>query len=141
MPLLTEGDAQALADQPVVNEQDSFDFHNPPESLQVSFTGTSFKTAFMEASSFLNHIFEKIEHDSGPINWPGKRVLDFGSGWGRMLRLLRSKPELEKTLLYGCEQHPGVIRLCQKTLPEVWITKTGPYPPCDLRSGLIDIVY
>lgn len=141
MPFLTEADATALAEKLVLPDNDSFDFYNPPQAFQESFTGVSFHTAYLEAASFLNHMIAKIEADSGPIDFKGKRIVDFGSGWGRMLRLLRSKPELEETELYGCEQHPKALAVCQRSLPRVCLSRTRSYPPCDLRSGFIDIVY
>lgn len=58
-----------------------------------------------------------------------------------MLRLLRNKPELDETELYGCEQHPQALKVCQRTLPRVCLSRTRSYPPCDLRSEFIDIVY
>jgi len=141
MPLLTEEDVKSLATKPVINETDSFDFYNPSQIFQEGFTGVSFETAYLEALRFLNHVFEKIEADSGPYNFKGKRIVDFGSGWGRMLRLLRTRRELDETFLYGCEQHAGALRLCEKTVPRVCFSQTSSFPPCDLRSGFIDLVY
>ncbi len=141
MPFLSEADTNTLAEKPVLTDKDSLDFYNPPQAFQESITGVSFLTAYSEASSFLNHMVAKIEGDSGPIDFKGKRIVDFGSGWGRMLRLLRNKPELDETELYGCEQHLQALKVCQRSLPRVCLSRTRAYPPCDLRSGFIDIVY
>ena len=141
MPLLNEQDLRTLAEKPVFDPENSIDLHNPPEEMQISFTGTSFLTAYTEAAAFLNYVFERIEADSGPVNFDGMRIVDFGAGWGRMLRLLRSKPELDGAILYGFDQHPRALRVCQQSLPRVWLSRTGSYPPCDLRSGFIDLVY
>ena len=141
MRLLKEADIEALAAKPVIEDGQSFDFYNPSAEFQTAFTGVNFATAYAEAAAFLNHMFDKIEHDGGPIDFKGKRIVDFGSGWGRMLRLLRSKPELDNTILFGCEQHPQALRVCERTLPSVSFIRTGSFPPCDLREGCIDYLY
>jgi len=141
MPLLTDADVKALAERPVVQHQESFDLYNPPADFQQAFTGGSFESSYGEAAMFLNHMFQVIEKDSGPLNFKDMRIVDFGCGWGRMLRLLRSKPELNEAQLYGCEQHALALSICRKSIPNVCFSKTSAYPPTDLRSGFIDLVY
>jgi len=141
MALLTEADIKALSEKPVLEENELLDFHNPPHAFQQMFTGGSFQTSYNEAAMFLNHMFDRIEEHSGKIDFKGKRIVDFGCGWGRMLRLLRSRPELAEAELFGCDQHPEALRICQKTIPNAWFSKTTAYPPCALRSGFVDIVY
>ena len=142
MNFITEGEVKELGDKPIVNDKDSFDFYNPPQGFQQAFTGSTFHLAYAEAAIFLNHIFSVIEADrGGSLDFKGMRIVDFGCGWGRMLRLLRYKLELQEAELYGLEQQADAIRLCQKSVPRVWISRTRSFPPSDLRSSFIDVVY
>src|SRR4051795_5185488 len=61
---------------------------NPPEAIQASFVGASYRSAFAEAARFVRVADEwSSRHRGQPLADAG-RVIDFGSGWGRISRLL-----------------------------------------------------
>ena len=67
---------------------------------------------------------------------PGLDVLDFGSGWGRILRLLllRLRPEH----VWSSDVDLSMTVLVQSTLPGVNATTNAPMPPSMFRSGMFD---
>ncbi len=105
---------------------------NPPQWIQEKFVGSSYETAYREAERFVSRAFE---------HWPADelssfKVLDFGSGWGRILRLLllRLRPEQ----VWSSDVDLSMTVLVQSTLPGVNATTNAPMPPSMFRSGMFD---
>lgn len=130
----TEDDARALAKMPAVEAADGLAFNNPPRSMQESFVGASFDEAYGVAASFLNHLLQHL-----PVQVD--KVLDFGCGWGRMLRLLRRHPGLTGVEMHGCDLSLEALDMNRRTLPNVWFTPTTKFPPSAYREGMFDVVY
>jgi len=109
---------------------------NPPEELQNKFVGLSFESAFLEAYSFVAVVKEKVEaHGLTPLE-RSTRVIDFGSGWGRISRMLLHS--IEPTSLYALDVDPEMTALVNTTLPGVNAMTTQTLPPTALASGAFD---
>jgi len=134
-------DIRSLASKPVLSDFDNLSFHNPSKEIQERFVGTSFDNTFTQAARFLNHLFENQYTRGIPDKFGELRILDFGCGWGRMLRLMRSKKELDSTRLYGCDPLRVALEICRRSLPDVYISPCRLYPPSDYRDGMFDIIY
>jgi 2-polyprenyl-3-methyl-5-hydroxy-6-metoxy-1,4-benzoquinol methylase len=135
IPQITQQDIDALAANPVA-PADELRFANPTKEMQEAFVGHSFKHTYFEASIFLNYMLQYAAAEKTP-----ERILDVGCGWGRMLRLLRHAPVLAKTELYGCDIDDDALDVDRRTIPGVWFTKIGTYPPTVYRDGLFDAIY
>lgn len=81
-----------------------------PESVQKEWTGSAGDTLLRQSTSFMNFVVSTFTEVTGhPIR--GKNVLDFGCGWGRLLRLLSffNDPEFN----HGCDAWPVSLGHCQ----------------------------
>jgi SAM-dependent methyltransferase len=99
---------------------------NTPDDVQRMWTGSSGITLLKQSLSFINFLVANTRFNS---------VLDFGCGWGRLLRLMLYFVDAER--LYGCDaweeslKHARLARLpCQMALcdsPLTAIPFKGPF--------------
>jgi SAM-dependent methyltransferase len=138
MPVFTDDEILDLSQKPVLDDGGEWVLANPTEETQTGFVGCSFERAYREASLFLNYLFDQIPPDSLPKS---AKILDFGCGWGRMLRLVKHNPAFEEFELFGADALPAILQLCARTIPEVWFSRTQLSPPTVYRSGIFDLIY
>lgn len=129
---ITDDTIQFLSGMPVAKGSDELAFHNPSESMQQRFVAASYQEAYSVAARFLNYLL---------ANTSPTRLLDFGCGWGRMLRLLRRMPELDKVEMHGCDLIVEALDSIRMTVPRVWLTPCETDPPCEYRDGMFDLIY
>lgn len=127
----TSEDIQALALMPVYDDKDPELFFNPPKAFQEQFVGASFQDAYDQAGRFLNYVVQFVQSP--------RRVLDFGCGWGRMLRLLaRKMPDIE---LHGCDTQARALESIRRSLANVYLTPCGAMPPSRYGAETFDLIY
>lgn len=107
---------------------------NPPEKIQQMFVGSSYLAAYSEAERFVDAAFDA---------WPegdvaSQTVLDFGSGWGRISRMLLRR--LRADQLWSSDVDSSMTTLLHTTLPGVNAVTNAPWPPTVFRSGGFDAV-
>lgn len=81
------------------------------EEVQRNWTGTSGEALLTQSTAFINAVIGRYKkHVFTPISEAS--VLDYGCGWGRLIRLMyaHSKPEN----LFGCDPWDKSIALCQE---------------------------
>ena len=66
-----------------------------------------------------------------------RRVLDFGSGAGRMTRFFGLMEEVEA---YGVDVNPRLVKWCQKNLKNVQTVLSGLGPPMPFEPAMFDLV-
>jgi hypothetical protein len=111
---------------------------NPPEVIQAQFVGASYVTAYAEAASFVGVADEwSIEHRGRGLA-ASSHVIDFGSGWGRISRMLLAYVAPAK--LYAIDVDLEMTALVGTTLPGVNVLTVQPFPPTVLRDGMADSV-
>lgn len=99
----------------------------PSEDIQVQFVGSSYEHALTEASAFYRIQKSYSAALAMPIN-PDSRVLDFGVGWGRFIRIIAK--DIKSTGIYGVDVDKGMIDFCKMSnLP-------GIYNEISARGGL-----
>jgi SAM-dependent methyltransferase len=76
----------------------------PPEALQAQFVGSANATALLEAFTFYQLVKQHFRPDFD------SRLLDFGCGWGRHIRLYWR--DFHPDNLYGCDIDPEILRSC-----------------------------
>lgn len=79
----------------------------PPEELQRRFVGSAGEAALREAFAYVAHVKR-----AGVRVARGTRLLDFGCGWGRFLRVWWK--DVGAAGLFGCDIHAPAIALCRQ---------------------------
>jgi SAM-dependent methyltransferase len=73
-------------------------------------------------------------------SWPGRRVLDFGCGVGRVLR--QFAPEAATAEFWGCELDPPSMEWMEKELsPPFHFFETSDAPSLPQEQGTFDLIY
>ena len=88
------------------------------------------------------HVYQTIREHCAKLDRPlnnSSRILDFGCGWGRILRLfLRDAPPQH---LYGVDTNESRLAFCRESIPGVRLALSSALPPLDLPSGHFDLIY
>lgn len=110
----------------------------PPADLQERFVGQSGVDALRTAYSF--YVFTKTQMRSlGHPLQRSSRFLDFGCGWGRLLRFFWK--DVDEGNLFGCDTRRDVIELCESldTRAELAVVDPlGPFPyPDSFFDGVL----
>ena len=110
----------------------------PDEQLQSQTIGSSGDKALSEA--FLAYTLFKQLYEShvGPIG-KCQRILDFGCGWGRILRFFLKDLDAQK--LWGIDPSEERIQACQATNRWCQFQKSSLFPPSDLHGESCDLIY
>lgn len=83
----------------------------PPEELQRRFVGSAGEAALREAFAYVAHVKGVCARLGVPVG-RGARLLDFGCGWGRFLRVWWK--DVGAAGLFGCDIHAPAIALCRE---------------------------
>ena len=111
----------------------------PPEELQRNFVGSSGEHALREGFVFYRVVRDAMQRYGRPLS-PGSRVLDFGCGWGRMLRFFLR--EVSARNLHGADVDPGMVTLCRDTFgPLASFDVVPPRPPAPTLRARYDVIY
>lgn len=111
---------------------------NPPEDIQAQFVGASYKVAYAEAGSFVRVADEWSTRRRGRGLAASSRVVDFGSGWGRIVRMLLA--QVEPARLYALDVDQGMTALVNVTIPGINALTVNPLPPTVLGDATVDTV-
>ncbi|MCU0541861.1 MAG: methyltransferase domain-containing protein [Oscillatoriaceae cyanobacterium Prado104] len=110
----------------------------PAEELQRQFVGTSGQAALNEAFNF----YSQIKQYAGKLGLKlgrDSRILDFGCGWGRIIRFFLKDVAAEN--LYGIDVDSEMTDICIKTVRHGNYSAIKPLPPLEFSEGSFDIVY
>ncbi len=110
----------------------------PPESLQRQFVGSAGADSLREAFQFYRTVKSYYARERRPLA-ADDRVLDFGCGWGRMVRLFLK--DVRAANVVGVDVDPDVVRLCNTTFPYGTFQVVPPVPPTDLPEMHFDLAY
>jgi len=67
------------------------------------------------------------------------RILDFGCGWGRMIRFWFK--DIKSENIFGIDVDPKMIDVCKSTLPSGNYSVIAPAPPVEFADGSFDIIF
>jgi SAM-dependent methyltransferase len=111
----------------------------PSEPLQRSITtqaGASALAGGFHHYTLLKGLYE--QHQQRPLA-PSDRVLDFGCGWGRIIRFFLK--DIDPDNLLGVDISDAAINACRDTNRWCRFDQTPVLPPSDLPGTSFDLVY
>jgi SAM-dependent methyltransferase len=109
-----------------------------PAEIQQRVHGTSFAGAMRGALAIRYLTFRYLRRTAMRPVVPTMKVLDFGCGWGRVLRVLLK--DFHTANLFGTDIDAEVVALARELLPEVDFQVNGPRPPLAYADESFDLV-
>jgi len=110
----------------------------PDETKQVHFTGSTGETTLQEGFGAYRLFKGIFETHAGPLD-ASRTVLDFGCGWGRIIRFfLRDVPPAN---LHGIDCYDEVLELCKQTNRWCNFQLIKPEPPTSFSEDKFDLIY
>jgi 2-polyprenyl-3-methyl-5-hydroxy-6-metoxy-1,4-benzoquinol methylase len=110
----------------------------PPDEIQRNSVGSSGKLALSEGFNFYSEIKQYAAKLGSPLT-SDSRILDFGCGWGRMIRVFLKDVFADN--LYGIDVDPAMIDICVNTVRQGNFSVVQPEPPTELAENSFDVVY
>jgi 2-polyprenyl-3-methyl-5-hydroxy-6-metoxy-1,4-benzoquinol methylase len=110
----------------------------PDRDVQRQFVGSSGGAALREGFDFYRIVKGRCQELGRPIA-ADSRILDFGCGWGRILRFFLKDVPAEN--LCGVDVDPEMIRICRETVGHARFEAVDPGPPSRLPAGSFDVIY
>lgn len=106
----------------------------PSRREQVIFTGSWGPMTLWEAFRFY-----MLVKDHAPALSPESRVVDFGCGWGRIIRFFIK--DVEPSRLCGLDPQPDAIATCTATNRWASFEQIDVRPPTSLGDASVDLIY
>jgi hypothetical protein len=103
----------------------------PADEMQRNWTGSTGESTLQEAFDFYRLVLERARAHGRPIRRE-TRVLDFGCGWGRIIRFFLR--EVDDRHLHGCD-HTRKPRRARRNRRWGIFVLTDPRPPALLRDA------
>ncbi|MFB2583127.1 class I SAM-dependent methyltransferase [Herbiconiux sp. P15] len=111
---------------------------NPPQKIQQKFVGASYAEAYSEAERFVDAAFDAWPTGDGVPPVGEQLVLDFGSGWGRITRMLLRRFRADQ--VWSSDVDSEMTTLLHSTLPGVNAVTNAPWPPTVFAGHRFDAV-
>jgi SAM-dependent methyltransferase len=110
----------------------------PPPSFQENFTGHSGDSTLREGFNAYRIIKSSYERYIGPIG-SCTAIMDFGCGWGRIIRFFLKDVDPEKLL--GVDHFDGAVQVCRETNKWSRFSMIEPLPPTKFPEKSFDLIY
>jgi SAM-dependent methyltransferase len=112
----------------------------PTEQIQAQFTGLSQKQTFLQALTFLDLCAKKGEILGQPFERNGdNRIIDFGSGWGRITQLLSLYFNPHR--IFGCDVMDQALVEAQQNHVRGTFVKSEIWPPSRIADASVDYIF
>lgn len=109
----------------------------PPEELQAAYVGSANEASLHEAHAFFCHIQHWRRKLGIALNSTSK-VLDFGTGWGRVIRYFLR--DIEPHNLHGVDVDPEILRIAAETGLPCQLSVVPALGPTEFLDATFDIV-
>ena len=110
----------------------------PPPQIQANFTGRSGWPALREAYE-IYRLFKRLAKRHGKALDQCERILDFGCGWGRILRFFLK--DVDEANAHGVDCYGEMIDLCRSQRLRGRCEVTPILPPTRFPDGHFDVIY
>ncbi len=109
----------------------------PNETIQKNTTGQEGRKTLLEAFEFYEDCL--IEFEKSKAFYKKEKVLlDFGTGWGRILRFFLK--DFNPDFLYGVDINESLLKICQNTFEWGKFIKCEAFPPLDFNNESLDFI-
>jgi SAM-dependent methyltransferase len=109
-----------------------------PSYIQRNWTGSAGEATMREAFSFFSQILRWAKvHGNRPLEQ--MEVLDFGCGWGRIIRFFLR--DFSHEHLHGRDCWKDAIEICQSTNKWCDFQVNSIVPPMDFKDSSLDLIY
>lgn len=110
----------------------------PDEQTQLNFTGRSGHLALADAFAVYKLFKDILARNSKNLS-ECSTVLDFGCGWGRIIRFFLK--DVEESVLWGIDCYKEMIDLCEEQNLRCNFETIKPMPPTRFASDMFDLIY
>jgi len=111
----------------------------PAEATQYQYVGMVGDTA-MKAGLAASRVFKKLyEQTRGRALTPDTSVLDFGCGWGRIMRFFLK--DIDPMRLHGTDVSEEMVAFCRQAFRWGIFSRNDPFPPTKFGPGTFDLIY
>ena len=121
---------------PVVNGVGFPGFPDP--QLQIGMVGSAYERGLREVSALHREVHAYAQKIGFTFN-ENTRALDFGCGFGRILRFFMK--DIAPGNLVGTDVDPSFIDICNSLFSGVRFDVNAPYPPLDWPDASFDLIY
>lgn len=109
----------------------------PEDQIQISTTGRAGIETVCEAFIFYEDCMELFTQ-SGNLKKTDRKLMDFGVGWGRILRFFLK--DFPGDQLFGVDIKTELLEICRDTFNFGSFIKSEALPPLDIESNSIDFI-
>ena len=110
----------------------------PSEGIQVGFVGSSGQASLREGFNFYKACKAQAKRYGIEIR-PDTQVLDFGMGWGRMLRFWLK--DVDSDNLWGADVDPEMVNLCTSLFGCCRFVTVNAHPPSLFEANSFELIY
>ena len=102
----------------------------PPDEVQIRTVGLQGKRALREAAAYMESC---VSYFKSSPQWqsPDKRLLDFGTGWGRIARCFLR--DFKGRNIVGIDVDPSLLEMCRANFSTGQFLQSEPLPPLRCR--------
>ncbi len=108
----------------------------PDETLQKNTVGCHGSLAIRQAFAFYENASHAMKNISSDPR--SRKVLDFGTGWGRISRFFIK--DVGRENIFGVDVEKPFIEICRKSFKSNNFSVINPYPPLEFNSETFDLV-
>jgi SAM-dependent methyltransferase len=109
----------------------------PDDVLQTNTVGHAGEPTLREAFMFFSQVSKYARQVGRPLGG-ATRVLDFGCGWGRILRFFLR--DCKAAHLQGIDVDPMLVDVCRSTFPYARFDTVNALPPTPFPEGSFDVI-
>ncbi len=110
----------------------------PDEDVQLRSNGIAGDIALVDGFIIYRWIKEIFESYAGDLA-SSCNVLDFGCGWGRVIRFFLK--DLEPSRLWGIDHYNKVVEICKRTNKWCNFDLINPFPPTSFSENTFDLIF
>jgi len=110
----------------------------PPEQMQLNWTGLSGDACLTQALNFVEVIYDVSNKYGNRIN-SSTTILDFGCGWGRIIRFFMADVQHEN--LFGIDCYAEALAAARLNNKWCQFTVSNIMPPTVFEENSFDIIY
>ena len=110
----------------------------PANDIQEFFTGSHGDQSLKEGFGYYKVIKDQYQKYNGDIA-RAHNILDFGCGWGRIIRFFIK--DIQSSKIWGCDPEEEMIKICKEQNKYCNFECIKSYPPTSFHDNTFDLIY